>query len=95
MRQDQAWVLLQKPHDDAFENSERLQEISKQLQPLLETSPSASHQQEREPMNPSAVQPTAFERLVTDYHRLDEQLELLLAEFAHPESFEQGNTLDF
>jgi len=94
-QQHQAWDLEEDFDTAAFEQSERFHEIHKQLQALLGPFPSASKNQELVPTDPSAVPPSAFERLVTAYHRLDEQLEVYLQEFAHPESLEQGNLLDF
>jgi DNA-binding PadR family transcriptional regulator len=104
-QQHQAWVLEEEPDAAAFENNECFHEIYNQYLSLLEPSPGISHQQELVPTDPSAVQPSAFERLVTGYHCLneqleeylerDEQLEVYLQEFAHPESLQQGNTLDF
>jgi hypothetical protein len=106
MQQQQAWSLGEEPDDATFENNERFREICNQYLSSFESSPGGSHQQELTLTDPSAVLPSAFERLVTDYHRVnqqlevylgseDEQLEVYLQEFANPESLQQGNTLEF
>jgi hypothetical protein len=88
----QAQALEEDPHDDAFENHESFQQFCIEGQALLQ---SVFHQPEHAPIDPSAAQPSDWERLVNDYQKFDDQLEVYLAEFADPESLEQGNTLDF
>jgi hypothetical protein len=95
MPPEHAWLLEEEPHDEAFETSERFQELHNHLRSLLEPSPSVSHPQELRPTEPTATQPSAFESLMTDYDHAYEQLEVYLQEFAAPESWQQRNTLDF
>jgi hypothetical protein len=95
MPPEHAWVLEEEPHNEAFEASERFQELHNHLRSLLEPSPSVSHSQELRPTEPAAPQPSAFERLMTDYDHISEQLEVYLQEFAAPESWLLRNTLDF
>jgi hypothetical protein len=96
MPQEHAWVLEEDLSDEAFETSERFQELHNHLRSLLEPSPSVSHPQELRPTEPAATRPSAFERLMTDYDQVSEQLEVYLQEFAAPEeSWLQRNTLDF
>jgi hypothetical protein len=95
MQPEHAWVLEEESHDEAFETSERFQEIHNDLRSLLEPSASVSHLQELRPTEPAATRPSAFESLMTDYDHVSEQLEVYLQEFAAPESWLQRNTLDF
>jgi DNA-binding PadR family transcriptional regulator len=95
MPPEHAWLLEEESHDEAFEASERFQELHNHLRSLLEPSPSVSHPQELRPTEPAATQPSAFERLMTDYDHVSEQLEVYLQEFAAPESWLLRNTLDF
>jgi hypothetical protein len=85
----------EEPNHDPFQNSEHFLAIYKHFQALLKTVPSVSPQQELAPTDPSAAQPSSFERLVSSYEKLDGQLEVFLAGFADPESLQQANTLDF
>jgi hypothetical protein len=96
MPPEHAWVLEEDLSDEAFETSERFQELHNDLRSLLEPTPSVSHPQELRPTEPAATQPSAFESLRTDYDQVYEQLEVYLQEFAAPEeSWLQRNTLDF
>jgi hypothetical protein len=99
MPQEHAWLLEEDLEEDlsdeAFETSERFQELHNHLRSLLEPSPSVSHSQELRPTEPAAPQPSAFERLMTDYDHVSEQLEVYLQEFAAPDNWQQRNTLDF
>jgi hypothetical protein len=95
MPPEHAWVLEEESHDEAFEKSERFQELYNHLRTLLEPTPSVSHPPELRPTEPAATRPSAFERLMTDYDHVSEQLEVYLQEFAAPESWQQRNTLDF
>jgi DNA-binding PadR family transcriptional regulator len=95
MLPEHAWLLEEDLSDEAFETSERFQELHNHLRTLLEPSASVSHPQELRPTEPAATQPSAFERLMTDYDHVSEQLEVYLQEFAAPESWQQRNTLDF
>jgi hypothetical protein len=95
MPPEHAWVLEEDLSDEAFETSERFQELHNHLRSLLEPSPSVSHPQELRPTEPTATQPSAFERLMTDYDHVSEQLEVYLQEFAAPDNWLQRNTLDF
>jgi hypothetical protein len=95
MPPEHAWLLEEESHDEAFEASERFQELHNHLRSLLEPSPSVSHPQELRPTEPAATQPSAFERLMTDYDHVSEQLEVYLQEFAAPDHWQQRNTLDF
>jgi hypothetical protein len=95
MPPEHAWVLEEASHDEAFETSERFQELHNHLRSQLEPSPSVSHPPELRPTEPAATQPSAFESLMTDYDHAYEQLEVYLQEFAAPESWLLRNTLDF
>jgi chromosome segregation ATPase len=95
MPPEHAWVLEEDLLDEAFETSERFQEIHNDLRSLLESTPSVSHPQELRPTESAAIQPSAFENLRTDYDHVYEQLEVYLQEFAAPESWLLRNTLDF
>jgi hypothetical protein len=95
MPQEHAWLLEEDLSDEAFETSERFQELHNHLRSQLEPSPSVSHPQELRPTAPAATRPSAFERLRTDYDHVYEQLEVYLQEFAAPESWLLRNTLDF
>ena len=90
----QAQALEEDPHDDALENHESFQQFCMKMQALHRTFPSVSHQPEHAPIDPSTAQPSNWERLVHDYQKLDDQLEVYLAEFADPESLERANILD-
>jgi hypothetical protein len=95
MPPEHTWVLEEDPSDEAFETSERFQELHNHLRSLLEPTPSVSHPPELRPTEPAATQPSAFESLMTDYDHISEQLEVYLQEFAAPESWLLRNTLDF
>jgi hypothetical protein len=84
--------LEEASYDEALENHESFQQFCMEGQALLQ---SVSHQPEHAPLDSSAALPSNWERLVSGYQKLEDQLEVYLAEFADPESLERANTLDF